>query len=434
MFFKRQPFSACIHLCDEPHFFSLPEVELKATLKDLRTSASDGKTYRDRCAEFSEEHYLGFSVIKPLPGCPVGRTVLRCFPRYRDRNYERRFECACTYRAHLLGVRLTIRGLAFQQQDLGVSACATTALWSALQRAQELEEGAPATPAQITMRATQYTLVGRAMPSEGLSLDQMCQAVRSLGYAPNLFRADNFEVARALLYSAVLSGISPVLLIERDKESHHAVATVGMKVRRRRRTSIDHVIDDRTGDLAAVYIHDDRYGPYLRAQIAKRRGHLLLKIPLRDSEPPKTWYLTHILIPMHVKVRMSFAEIRKVGIEITKDVHAYRESVLQAESSLTSWDSWITRSHRYLEELIAGEHRVPERLVERLARTVPLSRYLGVVRVQADDLDPMHFLLDTTTTQRNLNCLAVVQLANSRPNTREMAELLALRYDCPTFA
>ena len=78
--------------------------------------------------------YLGFMVIKPLPGSPIGRTVLRTFERDAPRGGRREFTAIRRYTVSLAGLSLSVRGLAFQQQDQGVSACATTALWSALQR------------------------------------------------------------------------------------------------------------------------------------------------------------------------------------------------------------------------------------------------------------------------------------------------------------
>ena len=138
--------------------------------------------------EFSRKNYVGFSVIKPLAGCPVGRTVLRCFPeKTSEAGYVRRFDCACDYRAHVLGILLHIRGLAFQQQDVGVSACATTALWSALQRTRALEETSAATPAQITIRASQYALpFGRSMPR------RVCQSTKC---ARRFIRSDKRRIS-----------------------------------------------------------------------------------------------------------------------------------------------------------------------------------------------------------------------------------------------
>ena len=143
--------------CQQVHFFRLVAHQAEEELRRIRLIRNQSE-FRAASRRFAEEQYLGFSVIKPLPGCPVGRTVLRCFGRDSEaRVSPRNFGCACDYYIHLMGIPLRVSGLAFQQQDLGVSACATTALWSALQRARELEAGTPATPAHITARASQYT-------------------------------------------------------------------------------------------------------------------------------------------------------------------------------------------------------------------------------------------------------------------------------------
>jgi hypothetical protein len=198
------------NFCRRVHFFRSDPDSARAALKRLLNLKSRDK-FREQCDQFSKDQYLGFTVIKPLDGCPVGKTVLHLYPERSDTGLRRCFSCACDYVVHLLGVPLKISGLAFQQQDLGVSACATTALWSALQRTRAMEEGGPATPAQITIRASQYTLpFGRSMPSEGLSLDQMCQAIHSLGYAPNLIRADAASEARGVIYCVGrFSGVDP---------------------------------------------------------------------------------------------------------------------------------------------------------------------------------------------------------------------------------
>jgi len=416
--------------CRRIHFFRIDQATLSAELSRL-LSILNCRDFHRACSEFSDTNYLGFCVVKPLPGCPVGRTVLRCFPKRKDNTHVRRFDCACNYAAHLLGVHLSVRGLAFQQQDLGVSACATTALWSALQRARELEGNGPATPAQITMRASQFALpFGRPMPSEGLSLDQMCQAVHSFGYAPNLFRADDFDHSRGLLYSSVLSSLSPVLILEAPRRDRmHAVTVAGMKLRDPHlATLVNPLIDDQAGDLVDLYVHDDRFGPYLRAEIRRRGKRLVIHVPLRKGRKPETWYLTHILLPMHSKIRLSLGDLRELGITLVTSAHAFRESLLHVGPTITSWSSWITRSHNYLES-----HRLTPSVVENLCRSLMFSRYVGVVRIEAPDLDPLDLLLDTTSTQRNLNCLGIVQSASTRIKTNSLAESLALRCGCQLF-
>ncbi len=80
--------------------------------------------------------------------------------------------------------------------------------------------------------------------------------------------------------------------------------------------------------------------------------------------------------------------------------------------------------------MLAGDHGGNHKLVEKLCSSVPFSRYLGIVEVEANDFDPIHIILDTTSTERNLNCLAVVQTSNSRGNTERIAKELSKLYEC----
>ena len=412
--------------CQRLHFFNLDASHVETALRRIR-QIRETREFRTASEAFSKDHYLGFCVIKPLPGCPVGRTVLRCFRRDSKPGFRRDFSCKCDYQVHLMGIPLDVSGLAFQQQDLGVSACATTALWSALQRARELESGTPATPAHITIKASQYTLpFGRSMPSEGLSLDQMCQAVQSLGYAPNLFRVESYQVSRWIIFAAVRSGISPVLIMKRGLLAH-AVAVAGMKLRSPHQPQIAKgIIDELSVDLAAVYIHDDRVGPYRRAEIEESEGALDLRLESDDK-----WRLTHILVPMHNKVRLSFSQLRSTAFWIAGSFDSRRKnlSMPRVQIGLTAW---IQRSHSYIESQLEQDNRLLDEILDKLCGGgVPLSRYVGVVRLTADDVGPIDILLDTTSTERNLRCIAVIRREQERPGANKIARFVAEKLECP---
>ena len=68
--------------CKRLHFFKRTSGHIQAELERLY-KISEKQHFRDASRLFSDEAYLGFSVIKPLNGCPVGRTVLKCFPKIR---------------------------------------------------------------------------------------------------------------------------------------------------------------------------------------------------------------------------------------------------------------------------------------------------------------------------------------------------------------
>jgi hypothetical protein len=401
-------------------------------LRKLRAQSLGNHVFEGACEALSISHYIGFAVIKPLTGCPVGRTVLRPLPEESGKGYLRMFKCTCKFEVHTLGVPLKVTGLPFQQQDLGVSACATTALWISLQHARELEHGGVATPSQITIRASQFALpFGRPMPSEGLSLDQMCQAVQSLGYSPSLYRSELHEVTRALLFSSVLSGVSPVLIMElRATGDRHAVAVAGMAIAESR-TNASFVegransleLRHRSKDMMALYVHDDRYGPYLKGSIAKRKEQLLIRYEIQDRK--EEWTLTHILIPLHPKIRLSFGELYRAGLKLlTSEVQPILEAI--GASGVTHWKTLIFRPHVYIDSLLKMPRM--DRAVESLCKQVRLSRYIGVIRFEAPSLGTFDVLLDTTSTERNLNCLATVQLDKSKPLTVELCKLIAKNY------
>lgn len=103
--------------CKRVHFFDIDDVSLRKRFSDIIDIGikGDARLFRDECNKLSQSSYLGFSVIKPLSGSPVGRTVLRTYgPKKKDGNI-RSFPCTRKYTTHLLGLELSVIGLAFQQ-------------------------------------------------------------------------------------------------------------------------------------------------------------------------------------------------------------------------------------------------------------------------------------------------------------------------------
>jgi hypothetical protein len=425
--------------CRRVHFFRLPPDRVAASLDRLREiNRREGEdAYRRACLEFSRDSYVGFAVIKPLTGSPLGRTVLRTHPTVKEGEptYTRHFTCTSTYYAHVAGVELTVRGLPFQQQDQGVAACATTAVWSALHRIRTFENIATFTPAQITTLATKASLeFGRSMPSEGLSIDQMCQAIQAVGASPVLRRVDDFRTARGLLYSSLRSGVAPILIMVDKAGSRHAVAAVGMGLRERPLENVGN-IGDRASLLEVIYLHDDRNGPYMRAELKELGSRLWLwlhSFPDADAKD-EWWMLTHLLFPMHAKVRISFGELREISLDsVAATVETFRRfaatSIPEAKQGVIDVEMWIEMAHSYQRSLL--QPLVDSGVANRLIYETVLSRYVGVIRVVAPFIDPIQVLIDTTGTQRNIYSIAVVAEATKKLVTMELATDLAKRLKC----
>ena len=440
------------NFCRRIHFFKLPVADAQKSFRELVQTGATTKdlaarrtAYRNACAEFSRNSYLGFSVIKPLGGTPVGRTVLVPFEPGSADGFQYRFDCTREYQAHLLGVELTVRGLGFQQQDVGVSACATTALWSAVQKVRDFEDIGTATPAQITTLASQYALpFGRSMPSEeGLSVEQMCLATQALGVSPYLMRAPNFVTARGILYAATASGFASVLIMSNDADDkiYHAIAVAGMKVKAGHdKTLIEGKYADRAGDLAGLIIHDDRIGPYLETNVVNIEDTLLqLHLPVREDRDKK-WNLRAILIPMHSRIRLSFDGLHYIATRLINSLGALQDAfahvAAQNQSSFQPrivFDTLIDRGYRYCERLVLGEAECDGAKLDNFFKRVRLARYVGVVRLATSNLGSFDVLADTTSTHANLNFLAVMVRGPITEFTKSAAELLAEECNCEIY-
>ena len=79
--FYSKDLSSSVNYCRRVHFFRCPQKDLQAEVSRLyQLALGQTRLFEQACRDFSEQNYIGFSVIKPLLGCPVGRTVLACYP------------------------------------------------------------------------------------------------------------------------------------------------------------------------------------------------------------------------------------------------------------------------------------------------------------------------------------------------------------------
>ncbi|TVQ95980.1 MAG: hypothetical protein EA398_16625 [Deltaproteobacteria bacterium] len=380
-------------VCTRLHFFAG-----EGSLEDFDGLLEDA--LRDRSFQKLEgeldERYLGFVVVRPIPSVPIGRTVLRtlrntpavtrCFPGLRD------------YTVHLAGLRFTVRGVAFQQQDQAVGACATTAMWSALQVALPRDGMRPPTPAALTVAANRHLLTGgRPFPAAlGLNTEQMCEALRTSGADPVVFTrgADTDpEVLEQLILISLKSGL-PVILAIQNGLAGHAVTAVGyraagpahLNLQGRRQTF-------RHGQIERLYIQDDRLGPYARATTPKVQGELGLEIPFRyqgGMVNPETSVIRHVIVPQYPKLRATARDL----IRASSALYPLFEEQARNQGQDLEVDARFARSGEILQELRSCTVR-PDRFAHFLSE-VRLSRYVGVLKLYLGGRDCLTVLLDAT--------------------------------------
>ena len=405
------------------HAFSKPYTD--SELDKVLAAATGNRS--DRVEDFKKA-YCGYIVIRPLPSVPIGRTVLK----HLDDIESRKFPTCYAYPVHFMGLRLEVEGLAFQQQDRAVAACATTAIWSALQRVCRRDGARPPTSWQITDAAVRHFLPeGRAYPSPGLTIEQMCEALRSFEFAPDVLRFSGGGEYFLLLLSIYLrSGIPVILMFEKDEEGH-AVCVVGY----REDPSIDgqmivgeasdaEPVAMRNLNFSKIYIHDDRLGPYARAEFKAIEldgcdDQLTIHIdwPNQDTEVSK---IKLAAIPLYPKLRTTAGEL----FETATPMLPLMNEIARAAGTDLGLEMFFSRSGEYQSSLYSRDIE-PKRLIS-FQRSIALSRYIGVHRWYLDEEAALDFLWDTTDTLRQTryseNLLGIVSLSRS---TRTEADKLA---------
>lgn len=390
--------------CKRVHFFSAP---LDADQwRELMVKANGPE-----CAEVEarlQRSYLGFCVKRPLVGVPIGRTVIKDLGPRSESGKERTFTPLREYHVHVAGFRLTVRGLAFQQQDQGVSACATTALWTALHAVTHREAlGLPA-PAQITEAAARHQAGNRSLPSQGLTIQQICEATRTFGLDPLVLTPRDPQLDRADLIGYLNSGF-PVILALRMAGSldGHAVCAVGLKLGDLQPPTDPQLpIQDWSSRVEAVYIHDDRLGPYACADLEShtiKGGGVATKLNIKwpgTQASAEESLLEAMIVPVPIKIRLTMDRIHNIGrwiAPLLMNFGGFNQAELRY--GYHSSRTYLQEAHRF---------GLSDRGLYELCCETTLSRYVGYVRVLHGSTILADVLLDTTETAPNPMFLAVI--------------------------
>ena len=247
--FYARTFRTHARQCKRAHFFS--EDISPLLLPSLSTQGLD------RFRKVASSAYRGFSVIRPLPTAPIGRTVLRAELRGHA-DMEVTVTCRAEFDANLFGVHLQVSGAAYLQQDTRVGACAQVAIWAGMRHMHARHGYNWVSVADITKLATPSApdeAVSIPAGSDFLTSERMIRAISEAGYQPLCFRGT--DIAGAIL-PYVESGIPVILGLNLGGQVGHAVTVVGRVFARKdspTETAIDYV--------PAYIVHDDQGGPYM---------------------------------------------------------------------------------------------------------------------------------------------------------------------------
>lgn len=395
--------------CKRLHFF-----DTTYTQDELEELLKSNQPYTNF---FNNNTYLGFIVSRPIPKTPFGTTVLRTF-RNEDRDSNRReYWSTRDYRSHIAGRELVIRSLAWQQQDTVVAACATAAVWVALQKTSQSANTSIKTPSEITVDAgISPDNNSRLFPNNGLSAYQIVRALNTTGLECEV-RTGNFKVklnnldesiltvdkVKSLInaYSKIGTPLLALIAVPLSSENndeikygYHAVALSGHKINKlsdfERKVEISLISDQ----INEIYIHDDQIGPFSRAFFNQTN----LITDWSDRKYPT--YVLGLIIPVPSKVRVSYEKILLYA-ELLDNIFFN----LFNTSSEFYWDIKVIPSEDFKSEII-NQDLQPEKKNELLTTKMP--KYIWVISTYLADRPCFYFIFDATGINTQMLCLKAI--------------------------
>ena len=191
--------------------------------------------------------YLGYTVLRPVPAAPVGRTFL-ALPEEHD------VTCVTDEHVNVFGRDLTVRGSPFISQDAQLSRCAHTTTWVTAYYHHRRFHGPRVLPGQIAGSTGSDLEHGRQLPSPGLTIGQIADAARSIGLPPLVYPLRHLvggERAPRVICRYLNSGL-PVTVSTRS----HAFVLVGY----------GRTLGPEGNPLLHFIRQDDEVGPYQRVE------------------------------------------------------------------------------------------------------------------------------------------------------------------------
>ena len=393
--------------CTRLHFFdcSFNRADFESVLASQATDKELG------CFR---QGYLGFVVVKPLPETIIGRTCLRTYVE----NGERCYPITRDYDANLFGIGLTVKTLAFQEQDRVAAACATSALWSVFHGTGKLFHHHIPSPVEITRTANVFVpSSSRSLPSSGLSVYQMAQAMRSVSLEPYYVKAADEYVLKSTMY-AYLRGRVPVLLgidlyaVESASgkpqfDGRHAVAATGFRLGSKNPEPHGHTdFLLRASRMTKLYAHDDQVGPFARMEWDGMK--ILARSGMEQSSLTTSWVARAghsfravpdiMLVPLYHKIRIPFDRVHDVVVRFDSFIEEMRKQAADVLRDRFEWDIYLTSANELKGEILRSpltKGREKEQILSQ-----PMPRFIWRATARYGETAILDLLFDATDIEQ----------------------------------
>jgi len=324
------------------HFFSFvfAEAEFEHELDIFKKNNGDNGVADIESNGFIsklKENYVGFIILKPIldeNGDKLfGRTLLRLLERCKN-IYEKEKFLIKNNKVSLYGIPLNVSTLPFQVQDTAVAACATTALWIANNKLNELFGTPQLSPYEVTEIATNFVEKTRSFPTEGLTIEQMLKFLRNINldydiinisYLKSVLKDATFSDKIKEKYGNLLNCVIPdavkafldaniplivgVKLYNLNKkglindQEFHAVVISGYR-------------QNEKGVIQEIYVHDDQIGPYSPIKSAGDNNSFLeWNCGWEKYYNISKVEVDFLIIPVYPKMRFAFSKIHGLVME-----------------------------------------------------------------------------------------------------------------------
>lgn len=426
------------NVCRRVHVFSIP------LNRDMLRKAAAGKT---NVITRLQSAYLGFLVLRPIKAAPFGRTVVVWYPEDSP-STPRITEPARIYSVHIAGFTLQISGLAWQQQDTGVGACATVGLWTMLHSSAFDDHHAIPTTAQITQSAHSTASLGsRVFPSKGLTIYQICEAIKANQLAPMVFEGDikdnsginvvGFSKERfsAACSSLIRSGYPVLIIGNLEGIGGHAVCVVGFRSCTPNPPGNAGSVLLEESDIQYIYIHDDNIGPNVRFSIEVDTTNKFVRLtsnppPLRgniarpQTTPYPAFIPTQLVVAVHEDLRTSPDQLHQDGYRRAADIYTLLAALLRSNNLAAiplSFSTRFIKLSEYVEEELNRTLGTKPKLLSRTRLALwefvpPMSLHVGMLRIGTWNGTPLvDVLFDTTDSDRNHPVFSHISYANFIP-------------------
>ena len=353
------------------------------------------------------ENYIGFVVVKPIPVTVIGYTVLKTYPDSPQGSIERNFWGVREYKVHFYGNEIIIKSLAFQEQDSVLAACATSAIWSMLNKAATDFHTTLKSPSQITKDADTVSPDGsRLFPNKGLSVLQICQAILNSGLVSEVKKPDfKIEVSKDKIIPVVSNsylkkilnayspiGIPIILVINVPNGSLyglHAVTITGYKQGNPKPLPPTGKIGWISEAIEKFYAHDDQWGPFARVHF------------MGDCELETTWtkfnpnnlptFITNIIVPIYPKIRISYEDIEVIVLGLDRIFTHFFGQKIKTD---LAWDVKVDYSESYKSRVKQLKNISESEKLAILKRSQP--KYLWIVSCYVGEHRILKFTFDAT--------------------------------------